>query len=63
MNSLEVKEFEQAIISFVNENKIPDEVKRIILENILYQQEKMALESIKKEIKERENTDKNKNKV
>lgn len=54
MNSLQVYEFKKSIQSFVSKSPIPDEVKRMVLAEILREQEQITLETLKREIEERD---------
>lgn len=53
MNLL-ILEFRQTIQKYVKETNLPDEVKRMVLSDILREQESIAYEVIKKEISERD---------
>ena len=54
MKSLEVREFKQTISNYVQGNPLPDEVKRMVLSEILKQQEEVTLLTLRKEIEERD---------
>ena len=54
MNSLEIKEFKQAIVNYVQGNPLPDEVKRMVLAEIMREQEERTLLTIKREIEQRD---------
>lgn len=54
MNSIEIFEFQQAIKNFVRQSTIPDEVKRMVLAEILKEQEQITVETMKREIEERD---------
>lgn len=54
INSLSVYEFKNAIKEFVTNSTIPDEVKRMVLAEILKEQEQITLETLKREIEERD---------
>lgn len=54
MSNLEIREFSQAIINFVNSSTIPMEVKRIALKDILTQVEEEANKVLTEELKARE---------
>lgn len=54
MSNLEIREFSQAIINFVNSSTIPIEVKRIALKDILAQVEEEANKVLTEELKARE---------
>ena len=43
MSNLEIKEFSQAITKFVDESSLPEEVKRLALQEVLTRQEQDAL--------------------
>lgn len=53
MNSLEIREFEQAIINQINQSPLPLEVKRLIVENICAQVNEATNKQIQAELKER----------
>lgn len=53
MKSVEIREFRQAITNFVNENEFPDEVKRMVLLEVLKEQEEKTIITLKKEIEQR----------
>lgn len=54
MSNLEIREFSQAIINFVNSSQLPMEVKRLALADILHQLDSAASEIIRSEIEERD---------
>lgn len=54
MSNLEIREFSQAIINFVNGSQLPIEVKRLALEDILRQVDSAASEIIRSEIADRD---------
>lgn len=54
MKSIEIFEFKQAIKNFVSQSDIPDEVKRMVLSEILKEQEEITFETLKREISERD---------
>lgn len=54
MKSIEIFEFKKAIKDFVFQSEIPDEVKRMVLAEILQEQEQITLETLKREIEERD---------
>lgn len=54
MNSLEIREFSQSIINFINQNPLPIEVKRLALKDILAQTEKETDRILAEEIECRE---------
>lgn len=54
MGNLEIREFSQAIINFVNSSQLPMEVKRLALADILHQLDSAASEIIRSEIEERD---------
>lgn len=58
MNSLSIREFKQSIQNFVNESELPDEVKRMVINEILADQTQKALESIRAELKDRDREEK-----
>ena len=53
MSNLEIREFSQAIINFVNGSQLPIEVKRLALADILRQVDSAASEIIRSEIADR----------
>lgn len=53
MNSLEIREFEQAIINQINQSPLPLEVKRLIVENICAQVNEATNKQIQAELTER----------
>lgn len=53
MNSLEIREFEQAIINQINQSPLPLEVKRLIVENICAQVNEATNKQIQAEQAER----------
>lgn len=50
MGNLEIREFSQAIINFVNQSPLPIEVKRLALSDILSQIEPLADNAVKAEL-------------
>lgn len=54
MTSLEIREFKQTISNFVNASKLPAEVKRLALNEVLREQENVTLEVLKSEIEARD---------
>lgn len=48
--NLQIREFEQNIINFINQSPLPIEVKRLVMKDIFYQVDKMADEAINQEI-------------
>ena len=58
MTNLEILEFKQAIQTYVKQAGLPDEIKRMILADVLSEQEAITLETLKREIKEREEREK-----
>lgn len=54
MNNLEIKEFSQAIANFVEASPLPDEVKRMALQENLARQEQKARDALLAEIAERD---------
>lgn len=53
MNSLEIREFEQAIVNLINECGLPMEVKRLIVNDIAGQINRAADNQINVELAER----------
>lgn len=58
MTSLEIREFKQTISNYVKENPLPDEVKKMVLAEVLRDQEERTLLTLKKEIEERDMAEK-----
>lgn len=56
--NLKIREFKQSIRNFVNESELPDEVKRMVINEILTDQTQKALESIRAEIEDRDREEK-----
>lgn len=54
MNSLKIIEFKKSINTYVKNSDLPDEVKRMVLAEILKEQEQITLETLKHEIEERD---------
>lgn len=54
MSNLEIREFSQAIINFVNSSQLPVEVKRLALADILHQIDSAASTILQNEIAERD---------
>lgn len=54
MNSLQIREFSQSIINFVNASQLPIEVKRLALKDILAQVEEETTKVLTEEIRYRE---------
>lgn len=54
MSNLEIREFSQAIINFVNSSQLPMEVKRLALADILHQLDSAASTILQNEIAERD---------
>lgn len=54
MNSLRIFEFKKAIKDFVFQSEIPDEVKRMVLAEILKEQEQITFATLQREIEERD---------
>ena len=52
--NLKIKEFQQAIVNFINESDLPIEVKRLSLSEIMHKLESAADAVIAQELKERE---------
>lgn len=62
MTSLLILEFKQTIQKYVQETTLPDEVKRMILADILREQETVTYETLKQEIAERDKNEQEENK-
>lgn len=58
MSNLEIREFSQAIINFINSSSLPVEVKRLALADILHQLDSAANTAIHGEIVERDRKEK-----
>ena len=56
MKNLEIREFSQAIINFVNQSTLPMEVKRLVLKDIMAQIETETNKVLTEEIRYREET-------
>lgn len=54
MGNLEIREFSQAIINFVNSSALPVEVKRLALSDIMHQLDSAANAILQNEIAERD---------
>ena len=54
MSNLEIKEFTQAINNFVDGSGLPEEVKRMALQEVLTRQEQKAREALMAEIADRD---------
>lgn len=54
MNNLEIREFSQAIINFVNGSTLPLEVKRLVMADIMHQLDSAANAILQNEIAERD---------
>ena len=54
MSNLEIKEFSQAITNFVDSSGLPEEVKRMALQEVLTRQEAKAREALLAEIADRD---------
>ena len=54
MNNIEIKEFSQAITNFVDGSGLPEEVKRMALQEILTRQEQKARNALMAEIAARD---------
>lgn len=54
MSNLEIREFSQAIINFVNQSTLPMEVKRLALKDIMAQVEDETNKVLREEIRDRE---------
>ena len=54
MSNLEIREFSQAITNFVDSSALPDEVKRMALQEVLTRQEQKARDALLAEIANRD---------
>lgn len=54
MSNLEIREFTQAINNFVDGSGLPEEVKRMSLQEVLTRQEQKAREALMAEIADRD---------
>ncbi len=58
MSNLEIREFSQAIINFVDSSGLPEEVKRMALQEVLTRQEQKARDALLDEIATRDAAEK-----
>lgn len=58
MRNLEIREFSQAITNFVEASPLPEEVKRMALQEILLKQEQKAKDALLDEIATRDAAEK-----
>lgn len=58
MSNLEIREFSQAIINFVDSSGLPEEVKRMALQEVLLKQEQKAKDALLDEITTRDAAEK-----
>ena len=56
--NLKIREFKNAISNFVTQSELPDEVKRMVLSEILREQEERTIATIRSEIEERDRLEK-----
>lgn len=54
MSNLEIREFSQAITNFVEKSDLPEEVKRMALQEVLTRQEQKARDALMTEIADRD---------
>lgn len=54
MSNLEIREFSQAITNFVDSSGLPEEVKRMALQEVLRRQEQKARDALLAEIADRD---------
>lgn len=54
MSNLEIREFSQAITKFVDESSLPEEVKRLALQEVLTRQEQRTRDALLAEIEARD---------
>ena len=54
MNNLKIREFSQAITNFVDSSDLPEEVKRMAIQEILIKQEQKARDALLAEIAARD---------
>lgn len=54
MTSLKIREFKQTISNFVENTELPEEVKRMVLTELLKEQEERTISILKREIMERD---------
>lgn len=54
MSNLEIREFSQAITNFVDGSGLPEEVKRMALQEVLTRQEQKARDALMAEIADRD---------
>lgn len=53
MNSLQIREFSQSIINFINENPLPLEIKRLAVKDIYQQISEASEKQIYQELEEK----------
>lgn len=58
MNNLKIREFSQAITNFVDGSDLPEEVKRMAIQEILIKQEQKARDALLAEIAARDAAEK-----
>lgn len=56
--NLKIREFKNAISNFVTQSELPDEVKRMVLSDLLREQEERTIATIRSEIEERDRLEK-----
>ena len=56
--NLKIREFKNAISNFVSQSELPDEVKRMVISEILREQEERTIAIIRSEIEERDRLEK-----
>ena len=54
MSNLEIREFKQSIVNFINSSPVMDEVKRLVLSEILHEQDEKTTAVLTNEIRERD---------
>ena len=57
MSNLEIREFSQAITNFVDSSGLPEEVKRMALQEVLTRQEQKARDALLAEIANRDDAE------
>lgn len=58
MDNLKIREFQTAIVNFVNASDLPIEVKRLVFEEILHQLRDGANQRLQEEIRQRDSAEK-----
>lgn len=61
--NLQIREFEQAIISFIHQSDLPIEVIRLAIKDVFYHVDTMANNAINMEIQQKKEQELNKEKI